>query len=369
MGLRAWILGTCLTLAGAAPAAAQLRDVRVASEGERAVVTLTLAAPPTHAAAMPILDGFMVQVAGVSGADIAFESAQTDLVRRIEMRAQPNGAALALFTRTEILAARAQLDGGSVRVELDLAETVQTSPSASAAAVTPPAPVAPSQPPPREDPAAVLAGGPQDEPEPRADQASAAAEVSAAIAEAYAQAAEGSEVPAEEGGVAGDVTPLAEDRSGHAADPATEDTAESAPDPVSPGSDGAPARLTGEPPVAPVSVGDAAALYAAHLDAEACEGAEMGVRTDPWDLDSLSDFGACLLREGDIGQATLVFERLLSIEPEDVEAHLGLGVASQEAGEAEAARVHYDDALAYASTDAAAARVRALISTLNARPH
>lgn len=364
-------------LAVASPAAAQLRDVRVASAGERAQIAIALEGAPRHAAAMPISGGFLVQVAGGRVDEAVFESARADLVQRIEMRPQDDGASLAVFTTADVLAARADIHDGAVRVHLALSHAIDAPHSggasatahANAASSTTTAPSPPSAP----SPAVSEPAGD--------DRARAALDVSTAIEAAYGGASAPTIV--EPPPVAAERAPseTATATPSTNPEPASEPAAAEAHDSERADAHsgqvndlGGPTQLTAERPVAPEAdhaedhiVGDAAALYAAHLDGEACAAAEGVVRNDPWDLDALNDFGACLMLEGDLDQASTVFARLLSIEPEDVEAHLGLGVARQEVGDVDAARAHYDDALAFARTDAAAARARALLSTLNAR--
>ncbi len=100
------------------------------------------------------------------------------------------------------------------------------------------------------------------------------------------------------------------------------------------------------------------------LDAKSCAAAELAIEDDPWALDKLSLYGACIAKEGKNDEAKEVFERLLTFDPDMISAYMGLGAIAQESGNAALARRHYQQALGLGGTDAQAAQVRVLLGTL-----
>lgn len=360
--LSLWV-GTLCALAAAGGARADIADIRIAAHEARARVTIEFDGPVAAAAAAPLADGFLVNVAGAHAREGVLETADRRLVARIEMRPGEAGAALAFFTAVEVLAAQARVENGAAVIDLALAAPVGATGGAAASPSRPPA----------------ARAGSRD-----------------ALGDSHGDAHGGTDGAQDEGSADGEARGPAVLRTG-AGDPAGH---ENAPDdaPTAPGGgpialgppepDGEAAHaeaahddahdeadaaarvdahddeLRERAPAAPAA-GGAAALLAAHLDAAACADAETRVRADPWDLSALSDYGACLALEGRPDEAAEVFERLLTFAPEDPEAHLGLGAARHEAGDLEAARLRYHEALALARTDAAAARARALIATLD----
>ncbi len=122
-------------------------------------------------------------------------------------------------------------------------------------------------------------------------------------------------------------------------------------------------------PVKPAPVGkglvrEASLRAAPGLNAKACASAQAAISADPWALDKLSVYGACLARDGKRDQAREVFERLLTFDPDTMSAYVGLGAIAQDAGDIKAAREYYQQALELGRTDAQAAKVQAMIQSL-----
>ncbi len=304
MGIRVFsaALGALIALACAAgPAAADVRDVRVAWLGDRAVLEIDFAAAPVTAAAAPAPGGLVLQITG-GEAQGRWVPATRDVLTAVEAR----DGVLTLFTARDVIAARALVQGRTVRIELTLgaaiapAEAVRAAAGAESTAPAPLAAVAADA-----DDADDGAGGAAD-PRP-----------AAAVTPGAHPDADTTDAPA-------DVAPTAADPQG--------------------------ARV--------------AALYAADLDDAACAAADEAVRDDPWDLQQVRLYGACLARDGEHVDAAAVFERLLTFQPDDPEALLGLAVARHRAGDLDGARESYETALAFAVTDAEAARIRALMDGL-----
>lgn len=110
---------------------------------------------------------------------------------------------------------------------------------------------------------------------------------------------------------------------------------------------------------------DASAKHMAQsLDAASCAAAEKAIEDDPWALDKLSVYGACIAKEGHKDEAKEVFERLLTFDPEMISAYMGLGSIAQDSGDITAAKRYYQQALDVGGSDAQAANVRALLGTL-----
>ncbi|MDQ7019866.1 MAG: tetratricopeptide repeat protein [Robiginitomaculum sp.] len=110
---------------------------------------------------------------------------------------------------------------------------------------------------------------------------------------------------------------------------------------------------------------DASARYMAKgLDAASCEAAQQAIEDDPWALDKLSVYGACIAKEGRKDEAKEVFERLLTFDPEMISAYMGLGAIAQDSGDVKAAKEYYQQALKAGGSDAQAAQIRALLGTL-----
>ncbi len=100
------------------------------------------------------------------------------------------------------------------------------------------------------------------------------------------------------------------------------------------------------------------------LDAKTCAMARKAIEDDPWALDKLSLYGACIAKEGKKEEAKEVFERLLTFDPDMISAYMGLGAIAQESGNADKASAYYKQALDLGGTDAEAAQVRAALNTL-----
>jgi len=102
------------------------------------------------------------------------------------------------------------------------------------------------------------------------------------------------------------------------------------------------------------------------LDYTACENAEETVRSDPWNLEALSRYASCLALRGELLGAAVTFRRLLTFEPDNVGAEIGLAATQQELGETAFAVEVYQRLLPDMVGDAQAARVRALLALAGA---
>ncbi|PHS27288.1 MAG: hypothetical protein COA84_04670 [Robiginitomaculum sp.] len=104
------------------------------------------------------------------------------------------------------------------------------------------------------------------------------------------------------------------------------------------------------------------------LSAQTCAAVEKAVQDDPWALDKLSLYGACIAKEGRTGEAKEVFERLLTFDPDMMSAYMGLGAIAQESGNTAEAKRHYQQALKLGGSDAQATQIRSLLGALNKTP-
>jgi len=104
------------------------------------------------------------------------------------------------------------------------------------------------------------------------------------------------------------------------------------------------------------------------LSAQSCAAAEKAVQDDPWALDKLSLYGACIAKEGRTDEAKEVFERLLTFDPDMMSAYMGLGAIAQESGNTAEARRNYQQALKLGGSDAQAAQIQSLLGALNKAP-
>jgi len=123
-------------------------------------------------------------------------------------------------------------------------------------------------------------------------------------------------------------------------------------------------RVPVQKPVGSGMIREASLRAAGSLTPRQCDESEQAVKADPWALDNLAKFGACLAVEGKSAEARQVFERLLTFDPETFAAYLGLGAIAQDAGEIATARQYYEEALSLGGTDAQAAQARSLMRSL-----
>ncbi len=100
------------------------------------------------------------------------------------------------------------------------------------------------------------------------------------------------------------------------------------------------------------------------LDKQSCEAAKKAIEDDPWAMDKLSLYAACIAKEGKTDEAKEVFERLLTFDPDMISAYMGLGAIAQERGDTAAAKRHYQQALDLGGSDSEAAQARAMLGTL-----
>lgn len=122
-------------------------------------------------------------------------------------------------------------------------------------------------------------------------------------------------------------------------------------------------------PAKPVMHGTGMVREASHtapakVDAQSCAAAQAIVEEDPWALDKLSLYGACIAKEGKTDEAKEVFERLLTFDPDMVSAYLGLGAISQDSGDTDAAKRYYQKVLSLGGTDAQSMQARNMINSL-----
>lgn len=291
----------------ASPALADIRDVRVAASGERALVVVETDAPAHGVTAQPTPGGFALDLPGLKVTPRKIDPAMQGLVTAVLIEAIEGGARVTVSTAVETLAARAHVEDALTVVDLTLA--------APAPAARRGEPETWTAPPAKPEPAA---------PKPEDGPPQAAPTIDVAVAK--------------EGPVTLAAVEGAESEAAAALAPERE----------------------GEPAGSP----RAAELIAAELSEEDCEAAEAAVRADPWALDLMSDFGACLAREGRTEEARAVFARLLTFEPASAMAHLGLGAAKERLGDIEGARLHYQEGLELSRSDAGAARARVLLEGL-----
>jgi hypothetical protein len=324
---------TLAPIAGGSSAWADVRDVKVAAAGVRADILIEFDASPTAAAAGPEADRLTIYASGVSARPRRIETLSPGIIDALVVREGEGGVEIELHLARDAVSAQARLEGRVLRVTVSFAEPVPgpalasaSAPASLAAHAADPAPSAPvpmTAPPPG---VATLAA-PQD---PNAASLVAAVDPSALATTAP--------------------VPSAPDlRLGGG-----ETARAAAPQPANAGGSGRPAAA--RDPSRP------AVIFAGALTEEDCMTAETAIRTDPWDLAALKRYASCEALRGEAAGAETAFRRLLTFTPDDPEAELGLAVVRHEQGFAGEAAGAYQRLLEDATTDAGAARLRALLT-------
>lgn len=311
-------LALAALVAIAVPARAQLRDVTVGADGARAQLAIHFAAPPQSAQAAPDPSGVRIQVQGAQASAAVWRLVPGGPASDLTVTPAPDGAAVTVATRAPVLAAQAFVRGDAVIVDITLAEAVAGTVRGASRLYA----------------GSSAIGAPQAGQRARPAPAASEPPVSASPVSASPLSA----------------SPVSERASARAA-PA------SAAQP--------PSRPTGG--AAP----DTAALAGRLVDGlttTACQDARAAVAADPWDLERLAVHGACLVRADRPADAEEVFARLLTFQPDNLDAQLGLGLALLARGRREDARDVFQDALDASVTDAAAARARAFLDALGPPP-
>lgn len=336
-----------------APARADVRDVSFGAAGDRVDVVIVFDGAATAASAAPSADGVLVRAAGLDGRARVIETTGSGPLRAIAVAPGEGGLDLDLKFQDEPVAARAFVEGRTLRVAVRLAAPVLAN---APVALSPHA--APSTPidsaPVDSAPAGVAHDAPETfAPTDHGDAAEAAAHVGvsaprahdpSAVLGAQVSARPGTPSPSDDAGGPDGFGDRADDH--HAADP--HHAADGAADD--------PRADRSRPTV----------IAAGGLDDEACRAAETTLREDPWNLDALRRYASCLAIKGDLAGAQAAFERLLTFEPDDIEAQIGLAATEHERGDAAVAAEVYGRLLEEAVGDGEAARLRALLAVATA---
>ncbi len=349
VGWRCWAAARLAVMALgvlSAPAHAELWDVALASQGDRAQVRLAFTGPVSHAQAAPSGAGVLLRVTGVDMPAERWEFAPGGLVVSLQVRPQEDGAHILLRTRVPVIAARAHADDAAAVIDVVLAQP--------ASQPRGPAPLyAPGALPPASTSDSVAAAG--------AARRSLRAPMDAAAGASIAP-------DAGRGSLRGSASRRGEDGAGRSQHQGPQ-AASSAQTGAAGAQRGGPAPSTATDPRASVDLGasrDVVTLLAGDLDQGQCDAARAAVEADPWDMARLQSHGACLARAGRGDDAADVFARILSFAPDNVEAQLGLGVARHMQGRTAEAERLFADALAASLTDAAAARARGFLDAAQA---
>lgn len=115
---------TCLMLAALAvgtTARAQVRDVTVGADGDRAQLAIHFAAPPVSAQAAPDPAGLVIHVEGAAATSAVWSLVPGAPVRELVVTPEEGGATLTVATRAPVLAARAFVRDAAVVVDVTLA--------------------------------------------------------------------------------------------------------------------------------------------------------------------------------------------------------------------------------------------------------
>lgn len=289
------------------PARGQVLDVTAAARGERAVLAVHLAASPTSARAAPSADGIVVEITGALAGGV-METAPGGLVQAVRFTPSPQ-----------------TLDPKTSGSQTLRAEMIVAVPVLSAEAWVSGDRVMVGL---RLAEAAPYASGPSPLLGPHGARVGAPLQASAPG-------------PRQ--------TPRAPERNGPAP-PAAAPPAAAAPMPAKPEPDG--------------PLPDAVMLLTRSVKKADCDAAAASVAADPWMLDEVWTYGACHAKAGDYPRAAEAFQRLLSFDPTDQDAVIGLGAVRLAEGDATSAQRLFDEALSAAITDGEAARARAFAALL-----
>ena len=318
-----------LALALTNTAQAEVRDVRFSAQQETAQVLFQFDAQPSAVKVFITQNGLDVDVLGVEVTAAKFAPGNANLIQNIQQIVAPGGARLRLKLSELPLGAKAEIYRNSILVTATFSHVIHR--ANDALAFTKP------------------------------DQGSvtkpAAAHVIAAKTPAKVHTESSAKPEAH--------TVAASAKTEHTTQ--ADEPMEPVSDVQQPGHDGQAPPKRIELPNKPVGHGmirEASLRAAGKLNKEQCVASEQAVRDDPWALDNLARFGACLSIEGKTTEAQEVFERLLTFDPETFAAYVGLGAMAQDAGHTEKAREYYEEALALGGTDEQAAQARDLMRSL-----
>ncbi len=291
----------------ASPAGAQVRDVTMGADGARAQLAIHFATPPQSAQAAPDPSGLQIWVAGAQAPAAVWRLVPGGPASALTVSPAAGGASVTVATRAPVLAAQAFVRDDAVVVDITLAEPVARSTRGASRLYA----GSTSTPGPSGRAAAGARARPSGGPSPRSEEADREPEALAPIP---------------------------------------------TPDPPKPRAAPAPDTVA------------LAGRLADGLTVSVCQEARAAVAADPWDLERLASHGACLIRADRPADAEEVFARLLTFQPDNLEAQLGLGLALLVRGRREDARDLFQDALDASVTDAAAARARAFLDALGPPP-
>ncbi len=312
-------------------AQADVRDVRFSAQQETAQVLFQFDGQPSAVKVFITQNGLDVDILGIEVSAAKFAPGNANLIQNIQQIVAPGGARLRLRLSELPLGAKAEIYRNSVLVTATFSHVITR--AHDALAFTKP------------------------------DQGSVKNPTTAHVVAAKTPAKVHTNPP-----VKPEAQPIPAEAK-HQGEQAAqlEEPMEPVSDVQQPGHDGQalPERI--ELPNKPAGHGmirEASLRAAGKLNKEQCTLSEQAVRDDPWALDNLARFGACLSIEGKTTEAQEVFERLLTFDPETFAAYVGLGAIAQDAGQKEKAREYYEEALALGGTDSQAAQARDLMRSL-----
>ncbi len=378
------LAGVALGFALAAPAFGEVRDLRVRHVGDRAVVEVVFDRPASAVRAAAAPSGVRIEVDGASGRARTWTPAARGLVLGLRVTPRDGGLDLDLDLSRPVVDAQARLVGASLVIETVL-DAGAAAPLVAADAGPPSGREAGHAPASIDiatalDPSSDLAGAVGRAPEAELHASTDAAghdpgalntpEPDAHVSEPHTEPPTAAQEHASDAPEADHAAADHADADRPDADRPDADKPDAGPDPQPDlGADSALAAAA-PPAAASEPVFDDEAVFAqdgpmrrfiGDISQQECSAADDAVRADPWDLERLETHGACLALLGRAEEAVEVFERLLTFEPDDPEVHLALGAAREQSGDLTGARLHYDDALRRAVTDADAARARMLL--------
>ncbi|MBL4595344.1 MAG: tetratricopeptide repeat protein [Robiginitomaculum sp.] len=325
--LRILLSALVLSVANASAVWADLRDVSFAAQAETASILFSFAGQPSAVKVFITETGMDVDVLGVEGTPIELISSAASLFRSIRQIPAPGGVRIRFALSKNPIGAKAQVYQNSILVTAVFLEPIDGAKDALLFV---------SKKPKMQN---------QMTKKPAPEQMADAKQVADAIAEL-------------------DKMAKPDDMAAPLPDPAMEKELSQ------PTNDGdVPTKRIPLPDtmVGQGMIREASLRVAGSLSKEQCAASEQAVTDDPWALENLARFGACLSREGKAKDAREVFERLLTFDPDTFAAYVGLGAIAQDAGEAKQARNFYEQALSLGGTDAEAAQARDLLRSLDAQ--
>jgi Tetratricopeptide repeat len=336
-----------LSLLGAFPAFAGVRDAELGINGKAALSLVRFDGQPGKASITSGAEGVTVLITGVSARKQTITPPDTHIINAIDINpvkdgvrlvyhfnTAPIGGKVEVFERAILVKAMferplqmqmAGLNFGRAARSMSYASTTSPKPHAQSASAThtPDAPTSPANKTPDTNTASLNKAVAAPAPGAKVDTKKTAANPEHASTEDH-----------------------------HTNDAAPHDTAPKTPKP-------AEKRGTGMVREASVKIAPPT------LDEKTCTQAQKAIENDPWALDKLSLYGACIAKEGRKSEAKEVFERLLTFDPDMITAYMGLGAIAQQDGDIKTARRHYEQALSLGGTDAQANRIRAALRSLD----